>query len=318
MDRQNWYQGELVSVPNMDLLGTTIDNAVKGLTAMLNNFGIVSGLGVLASAPNSLILQIPAGSICLSDGSVVVTTATRTFDTTPFVPGAGANVTMYLYAVPLQNSDTPTLNSDGVSINYRLFDDFSLVGQLSNVGGAAATGILLCSCVLAVGQTQIAQGGINTAGVPFWTTIAEINTTIATHSAHLATLDGEVATIGGEITAINGQIATLIAGLNRAVNVAALAYQANMVLDATTASQWDIILTGNVTSMAITGANVGQRLLFIIQQGGSGGYTLAWPANFVNTSPINPGLNSVNIVEFVVRGDGNVYPITDISVYNAA
>lgn len=310
MDRQNWYPGQLVDVPEMDLLGTTADNAINNLTLMLGNTGIVSGLGVLATAPPSLLLQVPAGTVALGDGTVVATTGTRNFDATPFVPGGGS-VTLYLYAFPLQNSDTPTIVSDGSSINYRLFDDFQLSGQLTNVGGFATLGVLLCSCVLTTGQTTIPQSDISTAAVVFWTTISQLKATLATYATHLSTLDGEISTIDGTLTTLQNEI-------NRLMNVGVPGFNANMVLDASVVSSWDFTLSGNVTSMTINNAFVGQRLLFIIAQDGSGGHTLNWAGNMRNTAPINGGANSVNIVEFVRRGDGFFYPITDISVYNAA
>lgn len=314
MDRQNWYAGQLVDVPDMDLIETNAHNAIANLTKLLNNNGIVSGMGLVATTPPSLIVNLPSGTICLGDGTIVATTATRTFDSTALVPGPGVNLTVFLFAVPFQNSDTPVVIPTGETENYRLFDDFTLQAQLTPDGGFATQGgVCLGSWILNPGQTQIPQSDINTVNfVSLWTTFAEVNQT-------LLTLSGDISSINNELGVLTGQMTAVIASVNRITELTGVPYAANLVLDASVQSQFDITLTGNVNSMVINGVSNGQRLLFMIVQDGVGGHTLAWPANFRNTANINTGPNSVNTVEYIVRSfDGFIYPISDISVYNAA
>ncbi len=50
-------------------------------------------------------------------------------------------------------------------------------------------------------------------------------------------------------------------------------------LNAATSDAHTITLTQSITTLTITGGTVGQKLLLRIIQGGSGSYTVAWPAN---------------------------------------
>lgn len=72
---------------------------------------------------------------------------------------------------------------------------------------------------------------------------------------------------------------------------------------------FDMTLNANVTSSSLVNIINGQLVQFIIQQDGTGSRTFAWPANVKNPPLINPAANSVSTQLFIMRADGNLYPI---------
>jgi hypothetical protein len=73
---------------------------------------------------------------------------------------------------------------------------------------------------------------------------------------------------------------------------------------------FDMTLTGNVTSSTLAGIGTGQFVQFFIQQYGVGSRTFAWPANVENPPVINPAASATTTALFVMRSDGNLYPVS--------
>jgi hypothetical protein len=69
----------------------------------------------------------------------------------------------------------------------------------------------------------------------------------------------------------------------------------------------DLTLTANV-SLTLSGFTQGQLIQFIIQQNGTGNWTVTFPANLLNPMAVNSAANSVTTGNFVVRANGNIYP----------
>lgn len=72
---------------------------------------------------------------------------------------------------------------------------------------------------------------------------------------------------------------------------------------------FDITLTGNVTASATSGLSAGQLVQFFVQQDATGNRAFTWPANVKNPPLINPAANSTTTALFMMRIDGNLYPI---------
>lgn len=76
--------------------------------------------------------------------------------------------------------------------------------------------------------------------------------------------------------------------------VDSMTFSATPAFLANSYSTFILTLTGNVTSSTITGGAVGQIISFEVCQNATGGYTFAWPSNFVN-APAMPTTPSVCI-----------------------
>lgn len=74
-------------------------------------------------------------------------------------------------------------------------------------------------------------------------------------------------------------------------------------------STFDITLTGNVTSFVLIAPFSGAIVTFIIQQDATGARTWTWPSNVKNAGVVDADPNSITTQSFVVRADGNLYPL---------
>lgn len=67
--------------------------------------------------------------------------------------------------------------------------------------------------------------------------------------------------------------------------------------------------SGNVSSSTLTGQSLGQRLMFVIVQDGTGNRTFSWPANIPTHGTICPDASSISLQEFIVLPTGSIVPI---------
>lgn len=70
-------------------------------------------------------------------------------------------------------------------------------------------------------------------------------------------------------------------------------FSATPTFDASQASGFEMTLTNNVTSSAITGVRPGTLVAFVIRQDGTGGRAFPWPANVFGGADIGIGANEV-------------------------
>jgi len=87
-------------------------------------------------------------------------------------------------------------------------------------------------------------------------------------------------------------------------------FSATPTFDASAASSFRIVLTGDVTSSTVTNPTSGQRLTFIVIQDGTGGRAFAWPANFRGASVIAPDASLANVQDFVYDGTAALWRAT--------
>lgn len=77
---------------------------------------------------------------------------------------------------------------------------------------------------------------------------------------------------------------------------------------------FEMTLTGNVTSSSITGIFAGQLVTFIVIQDAVGGWTFAWPSNVKDAGTVDTTPSTRSIQTFVVSTNGNLYPISPMTV----
>ncbi len=96
--------------------------------------------------------------------------------------------------------------------------------------------------------------------------------------------------------------------------IVTVSYATSVTFDAATSAQFDLTLTGNVSSSSLTNTTDGQLVALIISQDATGGRTFAWPTNVVSPGVICPLANSTSIQFFLVRpatnAAGKIVPIT--------
>jgi len=73
-------------------------------------------------------------------------------------------------------------------------------------------------------------------------------------------------------------------------------------------SQFEILLTGNVTSLTVSGASAYQEITLMFVQDATGGRTVAFPANVKSPGTPSTTANATSIQKFILRGDGNLHP----------
>lgn len=285
MKRQNWYLRQEVDVDNMVAIETQAQGGIKDLCSRLDNRGIISGSGILA--PGNLVIGFQPGAVALEDGSIILFSGTETLDLSTFVPNAG-NAVVNIFAVPAQSSDNPVVTPAGNTINYDLIDDKVIIPQVQANGVVDLVGnlnhyvgVLLGQVTLTAGQAAIVAGNIDTTLAKPWYSVAEL----------LAMID------------------SVKMQFTRSYDIQTVVASANMVLDASQHSGFDIALGTDVVSVDVQNTYTGQRIILFLQQDATGNRAWPWGPKFKNTANIEPTANKVSYVEFIVRGDGNLYAL---------
>lgn len=91
-------------------------------------------------------------------------------------------------------------------------------------------------------------------------------------------------------------------------------FAATPVFNAAQGINFEMTLTGNVTSSTLINTTPGQRIVFIIHQDGSGGRTFAWPSNVMGAGVVDPGAGNTSVQEFIIDSAGNARPIDVMTV----
>lgn len=84
--------------------------------------------------------------------------------------------------------------------------------------------------------------------------------------------------------------------------------------DCSKANGFGMTLAGNLTSLAIINAVAGQQVTLAFTQGNSGGYTVPFPSNVKNPGVVDAGGGNTSMQQFLVLGDGNLHPLTGMTV----
>jgi hypothetical protein len=118
-------------------------------------------------------------------------------------------------------------------------------------------------------------------------------------------------------TMSDANYANLISALNNVktsadflASIVTVTYASSIAFNAAQSAQFDLTLTGDVSSSTLSGQTAGQLLLFIISQDATGSRAFSWPSGVIGAGPICPQPNSTSIQLFVVRPSGAIYPVT--------
>lgn len=85
-------------------------------------------------------------------------------------------------------------------------------------------------------------------------------------------------------------------------------YSPNLQFDCSKANGFQVTLTGNVSSLSIINATMGQLPINIVfTQSGAGSYTVPWPSNLKGAGTIDPGVGNNSVQAFIVLADGNLH-----------
>jgi hypothetical protein len=122
---------------------------------------------------------------------------------------------------------------------------------------------------------------------------------------------GGTAPLGVEKLSVTGNI---LATGRISDNHVVVSFSATPTFNASQGSSFDITLTGNVTSSTLSNTVAGQKITFVVVQDVTGGRTFAWPANVFNGGIVDTTANAINIQTFVVRANGNAYPISPMTI----
>lgn len=90
-------------------------------------------------------------------------------------------------------------------------------------------------------------------------------------------------------------------------------FSSTPAFNATSGNQFQITLTGNVSSSTFTGGVAGCPYVFEIIQDGTGGRTFVWPANVLNAEVISPVASSRTVQAFFFDGT-NLRPVGPATV----
>ncbi len=96
-----------------------------------------------------------------------------------------------------------------------------------------------------------------------------------------------------------------------------LAFTATPAWNAASNSTFTMTLTGNVTSMTLTGVSPGQLITFIWTQDATGGRTVAYPATVKGSAVIYAAASSTTTQTFRADASGNLWATSGAIVSNA-
>jgi hypothetical protein len=115
--------------------------------------------------------------------------------------------------------------------------------------------------------------------------------------------------------------AAMIAAFEQLVTSAAIlpplvveTFASSMTFNCTTANGFYVLLTGNVTSLTVSGAMLGQPVMFVFKQDSTGGRTVAMPGNMINFGTPDPTANATSIQWGIELPDGNIHAVTGMTV----
>lgn len=103
-------------------------------------------------------------------------------------------------------------------------------------------------------------------------------------------------------------LANILTNADQKPDLIQVPFSPNLQFDCSKANGFQVTLTGNVTSLAIINSTFGQLPINIVfTQGGSGNYTVPWPANLKGAGTIDPGIGNNSVQAFIVLADGNLH-----------
>lgn len=84
-------------------------------------------------------------------------------------------------------------------------------------------------------------------------------------------------------------------------------FASTIAFDGSTATAFEVDLTGNVTGSTFVNGIAGQLYTFILVQDATGSHTFAYPTNFHSPTSPSATANSITTITGICRANGNVY-----------
>ena len=107
-------------------------------------------------------------------------------------------------------------------------------------------------------------------------------------------------------SALAAVLSNILTESDLGTNLVSVAYSPTPTFNATSTNGFQMALTGNITSSAITGVSIGQLVAFYFSQDSAGGRTIVWPASMVGTIQPDPAANAVSVMLFRADLSGNL------------
>lgn len=114
-------------------------------------------------------------------------------------------------------------------------------------------------------------------------------------------------------------LANLITKADLGASITTVGYATAVSFNAATISPilgvFELTLTGNVSSSALSNFTPGQVIIFIVVQDGVGGRTFAWPPQVTGGLPIGSAPNAKTVQAFIVTEESAVVPLVPTPSY---
>lgn len=116
------------------------------------------------------------------------------------------------------------------------------------------------------------------------------------------------------LSALTSVLQNLLTNADVRTNVVAVTSSASPTFDATHFTKFEIVLTNNVTSSSLVNIQVGDFIMIMVSQGGSGGFTFAWPNNCRGTVDVSTDAGAANVQLFYVASDLNARALAPLMI----
>ncbi len=122
------------------------------------------------------------------------------------------------------------------------------------------------------------------------------------------------ATSDASLAALTAQCANFLTTADVLPGTSTVAYAATVVFDCSRANGFEVTLTGNITSLTVINAAVGQVITLTFIQDGTGGRTVAFPSNVKSPGAPSISPSDVSVQQFKVLKDTFLHPIGPVMV----
>jgi hypothetical protein len=93
-----------------------------------------------------------------------------------------------------------------------------------------------------------------------------------------------------------------------------VSYTSSLNFDCGAYNGFYCVLSGSVTSLTLSGGTLFQIVTIAFNQGGAGGFTVAWPSNVLSPGVPSPVAGKTSMQQFWLLPDGNFHPVGPMTV----
>ena len=140
----------------------------------------------------------------------------------------------------------------------------------------------------------------------------QISTSIAALNQMLA--NKNISVSDADLATLTTQYAKILTTADVKPAMVSASFASTLSLDCSTADGFEVVLTGNVTSLTLANAATYQQVTLTFVQDATGGRTVAFPSNVKSPGTVGPGANATSTQVFQLLADGNFHPVTPMVV----